>query len=86
MRGRGLIAAVEIGNKETGESFPAAAAGYLQKACQDNGLIGRAVAGNSIAFCPPLIISKAQVDELIEKLGKSLDETLKHCKAEDFLE
>ena len=85
VRGRGLIAAVEIGNKETGESFRPAAAGYLQQACQDNGLIGRAVAGNSIAFCPPLIISETQVDELVEKLGKSLNETLEHCKAEGLL-
>jgi adenosylmethionine-8-amino-7-oxononanoate aminotransferase len=35
----------------------------------------RAVAGSSIAFCPPLIISEAQIDEIIEKFGKALADT-----------
>ena len=36
----------------------------------------RAVAGNSVALCPPLVITKAEVDEIISKLEISLDETL----------
>lgn len=28
--------------------------------------------GNNIAVCPPLIITEAQVDELVSKLGKAL--------------
>ena len=30
----------------------------------------------SVAICPPLIITEAQIDELISKLAKALDETL----------
>lgn len=78
VRGIGLIAAVEtVANKATGQAFEGNSMGAcLQQACQDNGLIGRAVAGASIAFCPPMIITETQVDELIEKLGRSLDQTL----------
>ena len=78
VRGKGLIGAVElVADKATGKPF--ANADVLNRAtlrCQDNGLIVRAVAGTSLAVCPPLIITVEQVDELIEKLSRSLDETL----------
>ena len=74
VRGVGLIGALELADRN-GESYPPSVVGKLQQACEDNGLIGRALAGTTMAFCPPLIITAAQVDELIEKLGKSLDET-----------
>jgi putrescine aminotransferase len=32
--------------------------------------------GDSMIICPPLVISKAEIDELIEKTQKSLDQTL----------
>lgn len=81
VRGEGLIAAVEVvADKSTGEPFAPSVAGFLQQACQNNGLITRAVAGTAVAFCPPLIITEPQVDELIEKLGKALEETLSHAK------
>ncbi len=76
VRGVGLIAGVEIvADKTTREAFEPAAAAYLQQACQDNGLIGRALAGTTFALCPPLVITKSQIDELIEALGKALDAT-----------
>jgi 4-aminobutyrate--pyruvate transaminase len=31
--------------------------------------------GDTIALCPPLIISADQIDELFTKLGRALDET-----------
>ena len=82
VRGVGLIGAVEIvADKVTHEAFDSSVVTYLQQACQDNGLIGRALAGTSFAICPPLIISKEQVDELVEILARSLDETATHaCK------
>ena len=48
----------------------------VTKACQDNGLIARNVAGNAIAVCPPLIITNEQVDELVDKLTMSLEQCL----------
>ncbi len=86
VRGEGLIAAIEIvADKETAKPFEPAVAGYLQQACQDHGLICRAVAGTSVAFCPPLIITEEQVDELIEKLGRGLEQTQAWIKDEGML-
>ena len=76
MRGIGLIGAVEIvADKTTREPFDPSAAGYLQQTCQDHGLIGRALAGTTFAVCPPLIITREQIDELIDILKKGLDAT-----------
>jgi len=87
VRGSGLIAAVEmVANKETGQAFEGGAVGgFAMNACQNHGLIVRAVAGSSIAFCPPLIITKDQVDEMLSRFGKALDETLAHCQKEGLL-
>jgi adenosylmethionine-8-amino-7-oxononanoate aminotransferase len=46
------------------------------QACQNNGLICRAVGGSSLAFFRPLIVTEAQIDEMIEKISISLDQTL----------
>jgi len=76
VRGVGLIGAVEIvADKATRKPFEPSAIGYLQQVCQDNGLIGRALAGTTFAVCPPLVITREQVDELIESLQKGLDAT-----------
>ena len=48
-------------------------------ACAENGLIMRAV-GDSMILCPPLIISKPQIDEMAEKIGMSLDQALSKLK------
>ena len=87
VRGAGLIAAIEmVADKETGRAFDGGAVGnYAQKACQDNGLIVRAVAGSSIAVCPPLVVTEAHVDEMAEAIGKALDTTLDFAKREGLL-
>ena len=46
------------------------------QACQNNGMITRAVSGSYLAFCPPLIVTESQIDEMVEKTAKSLDQTL----------
>jgi adenosylmethionine-8-amino-7-oxononanoate aminotransferase len=87
VRGEGLIAAIEmVADKETGQPFDGGAVGsYAQKACQDNGLIVRAVAGSSIALCPPLIVTEAHVDEIVEAVRIGLNETLDFAKREGLL-
>lgn len=42
--------------------------------CLDNGLILFAAGTNVIRFVPPLVITTGDVDEMIEKLRKVLDE------------
>jgi len=42
--------------------------------CFENGLIMRAV-GDTMIIAPPLVISKDEIDELVEKARKCLDLT-----------
>ena len=74
VRGKGLIAAVElVADKAARKPFADGRAGAIaMQCCKDEGLLIRAVAGNSIAFCPPLIISREQVDEMIEMFDRAL--------------
>ena len=86
VRGVGLIAALElVANKGTRQAFTDYAPGVqCMKACESHGLIVRAM-GNSIALCPPLIITREQVDELIEKLTAGLADTLDFVNRENLL-
>jgi 4-aminobutyrate--pyruvate transaminase len=61
-RGMGLIGAVElVANKASKQPFVGnAVGGYCQKQCEEQGLILRALGGNSVAICPPLIISRSR--------------------------
>ena len=87
VRGRGLLGAIElVANKKTGQAFSDAAVGaYAQQAAQNNGLIIRAVAGSSLGFCPPLIITETQIDEMVEKTAAALNTTLDYCHAHGLL-
>ena len=77
-RGLGLIGGLEIvADKRTKAQFDplqgvaAKAAGFAQA----EGLIVRALFGDRIAVCPPLVISEAEIDELFDRLGRALDHT-----------
>jgi 4-aminobutyrate--pyruvate transaminase len=76
-RGVGLIGALELvadkGGKTTFEPGHAVGAN-LAKRCEDHGLIVRAL-GDTVAFCPPLIISDSEIDEMFDRFTKALDET-----------
>ena len=77
-RGVGLIGACElVADKETRAAFPVhrGAGAYCQDRCLDHGLILRAL-GDTLAFCPPLIVTESDIDEILERFGRGLDETL----------
>jgi len=79
VRGVGLIAAVElVQDKATRANFPATAGigAALQKFAQQDGLIVRVMAGDIVAFSPPLIITAAEVGDLVGRFGRALDATL----------
>ena len=78
-RGIGLIGALElVRDRSTRASFdPKAAVGaYLVRRAQHHGAILRNMAGDNIAFSPPLIITEAEIDTLIERTRLALDDTL----------
>jgi len=76
VRGLGLLAGIElVADKETRRPFdPAAGVGATVVAiAQKYGLLTRAL-GDTIAVCPPLIISEAEIDSLCLRLERTLAE------------
>jgi 4-aminobutyrate---pyruvate transaminase len=51
-------------------------------AAQAEGLIVRALIGDTISLCPPLIISALELGLLFERLGRALDRTLAWAKSQ----
>lgn len=47
----------------------------------DHGLIVRALLNDTIAFCPPLIITEEQIDDMFDKFGRALDDAFAHVDA-----
>ncbi|MDY0310177.1 MAG: aspartate aminotransferase family protein [Castellaniella sp.] len=79
VRGVGLIAAVElVADKASRAAFdPLGKAGaQVARLAQDNGLILRGIQ-DSLAFCPPLIITEAQVETLADRFTQSLEDAAK---------
>jgi 4-aminobutyrate---pyruvate transaminase len=74
VRSEGLIGALEfVADKATKAPFetPGAYGARLAELCQDEGLIIRAI-GDVIAFCPPLIITEAEFDEMFNRFARAL--------------
>src|SRR6185437_11715043 len=77
LRGVGLLAGVElVKDKATKAPFdPKAGVGAIFAArAQEHGLILRAM-GDTVALCPPLIITAEETDEMLRRFGKALDDT-----------
>jgi putrescine aminotransferase len=89
VRSLGLIGAVEIVSKKgTNERFTGKegkAGPIVRDTCIKNGLMVRGIR-DSIVMCPPLIITHAEIDRMVEIIGRSLRETepaLRALKRED---
>jgi 4-aminobutyrate--pyruvate transaminase len=77
VRGVGLIGAVElVADRATHRNFDATQkiGPRLAKLCEANGVIGRALAGDALAFSPPLIITKEEITEMLDGVGRAVDE------------
>jgi 4-aminobutyrate---pyruvate transaminase len=84
-RGLGLIGGVElVANKKTRQGFaPGQGVGpRAVRFAEDEGLIVRAVMGDVLTLCPPLIIAAAEIDALFDRLGRALDKTLDWVRRE----
>ena len=66
IRGKGLLNAIVINHKDPEASWD------LCLALRDNGLLAKPTHGDKIRFAPPLIITKEQILECVEIIGKSL--------------
>jgi 4-aminobutyrate---pyruvate transaminase len=77
-RGVGLVGGIElVEDKDSKKNFaPSASVGVRVAArCLEHGLIVRSLPGDVITLCPPLVISEAEVDMLLNRLRISLDDT-----------
>jgi 4-aminobutyrate--pyruvate transaminase len=74
-RGMGLMGGVElVADKATKRPFPPKLfVGTRASALvQDEGLITRTI-GDTLAFCPPLIITEAEIDEMFDRFERGLN-------------
>jgi len=79
-RSVGLIGAIElVKDKATKQSFPAAdkIAVQVAEAARKHNLILRAVPGDGVAFCPPLIINDEQIDEMFDAVTDALNDVVR---------
>ena len=73
-------------DKDSRKTFDAASGviARLGNAVLENGLITRALR-DTMAVCPPLIITEAQIDELFDKLTLALDTTLEFARGQKLV-
>ncbi|OHV87681.1 aspartate aminotransferase family protein [Mesorhizobium sp. ORS 3428] len=79
VRGRGMLAAIElVVDKEKKTPLPAAAlpARRVFDRAWDNGLIIRAFAHGVLGYAPPLCCTDSDIDAIIERTRRTLDQTL----------
>ncbi|MFN7001402.1 MAG: aminotransferase class III-fold pyridoxal phosphate-dependent enzyme, partial [Elioraea tepidiphila] len=77
VRGIGLIGAVElVEDKAARRNFPPArkVGAKFVKLAEQQGLISRAMVLDSIGFSPPLVITKSEIGEMLDRFGRALDE------------
>ncbi len=87
IRGTGLIAGMElVADKATKTNFDAKAkvGPRLTKLCEEHGVIGRASINDTLCFSPPLVISKEEVDEMLTRVGKALDDLVVQLRREQI--
>jgi 4-aminobutyrate--pyruvate transaminase len=87
-RGLGLIGAVElVADKASKRGFDAklGVTARCAQFAQEVGLIVRALA-DSVAICPPLVITPAEIDVLFDRLATALNRTLDWATREKLIE
>ena len=87
VRGVGMVAAIElVEDKATHKNFdPGKKVGpRLTKHGEINGVVLRAMVNDSIGFSPPLVITKDEVDEMLDRTEKALDATMVELRRESI--
>lgn len=75
-RGIGLIGAIElVADKESNTAFAPErkAAALVNDIATSNGLILRALPGDCVGLCPPLIITQTELDDIFDRLNVALN-------------
>ncbi|MSP81931.1 MAG: aspartate aminotransferase family protein [Alphaproteobacteria bacterium] len=77
-RGVGLIGALElVADKATKRNFEVAkkVGAYATERAAEHGLLIRPLSGDALAFCPPLIVTEAEVDAIFDAATRAIDDT-----------
>ena len=53
--------------------------------CHEHGVVLRALPSDSVAFCPPLIITQDEIDMVMERAARALDDTWAHVQKEELI-
>jgi 4-aminobutyrate--pyruvate transaminase len=86
--GVGLIGAIElVADKNTRRNFESTkqAGATLSGFAQDEGLIVRALLGDRVALCPPLVITEGEINELFDRLERALAKSLAWATREKLI-
>lgn len=79
VRGRGMLAAVELVTDKAKKTPLPAASAPAQRVFDrawNNGLVIRAFGNGVLGYAPPLCCTEAEIDAIVERTRKTLDETL----------
>jgi 4-aminobutyrate--pyruvate transaminase len=79
----GLVGGLELAPNRSPKGFaaPGKVGARMAQELQDRGIISRAIA-DTLAFCPPMTITEAEIDEMFAPVEPALDATLAWAKAE----
>jgi 4-aminobutyrate--pyruvate transaminase len=83
----GLIGAIELAPNKSNKGFatPGKVGARMAAEMLARGVIVRSIV-DSVAFCPPMVITEAEIDEMFAPVGEALDATLAWAKAEGHLD
>ena len=76
VRGRGMLAALELVSRKTPLPAEAQPARRIFDRAWDNGLVIRAFANGVLGYAPPLCCTDQDIDAILERTVKTLDQTL----------
>lgn len=85
-RAAGLMGALELSPDKTSKTFetPGKVGAKAAAEMLNRGVILRAI-GDSLAFCPPMIITDDQIDDLFAPVEEALDATYVWAKSEGYV-
>jgi 4-aminobutyrate--pyruvate transaminase len=87
-RGVGLLGGIElVKDKKSKQSFdPRQGVGAkVNLFAQDEGLISRSIAGDTLALCPPLVINAEQINTMFDRMARALDRGLDWARKEGMI-
>ncbi len=87
VRGIGMIGAFElVADRDARRNFEPAQkmAARLVKLGEAHGIISRGLPSDTVAFSPPLIMTESEVDEMLDRMARALDELTVQVRRESL--